>query len=665
MTHSFHDSDYKTIVEKMPFAVLVFEMQGDHAGKQELICTYCNPYLLEMYAASKEDLVGKSFDEIRDLFVVKEDTYLAEESKSMLLDTTVNHAFEFCYHQKRRDGSHFWVKGYTNWIIPGKQCQSVFYDCTHEVLLEEKERRTQALLETVLDTTETPIFWKDTNRRFIGANRAFLETLGLESVKIILGKTDEEMGWHKDPEACREIEETVIRDNIHSDAVASYCNIRGRERLISSSMHPLILNGQTTGLVGSFLDITEYVAQQDKIEQLNEELRDALKDAEKASEAKSLFLARMSHDMRTPLTTIMGMTHQGLLSAGTKEEKERYKAIQEGSRYLLTLITDILDSRRINEGKLELMEGPTDLREIRKQVDNIVRPGAEEKDIFFSVQAPGTSCLVRADAKRLQQILINLLSNAIKCTPEGGTVMLKISELHSTSEHVDVLYEVTDNGIGMSKEFQTHMFEEFSQEIHAGHVEEGSGLGLTIVKALVDLMGGNIECTSEPFKGTSFRVLLPFERVKDEDLTDQDKLTLTGLLNEDMALSGGTPEKHLEGKRCLICEDVAINAMIIAQTLENMGVHTDIAANGLLGVDMVRNHPYDFILMDIRMPIMDGLQATQEIRSFDRKIPIIALSANNFPEDIRRSLDAGMNAHVAKPIDNKELIGVILTFLHS
>nr|MCR4586967.1 PAS domain-containing protein [Lachnospiraceae bacterium] len=207
MAVSFNESEYKNIVERMPFGVLVFALDKEREGGPALVCNYCNPYLLEMYGVKADALLGKTYEEIRDLFVVPEDIYLAGEHQAMLMDQTVAHAFDFTFHQRRADGTHFWIKGYTNWIIPGELCQSVFYDCTHEVILEGKQHRTQALLETVMDTTTTAIFWKDAQRRFIGANRAFLDVYGFKDDQELIGKNDEEMGWHPDPGPFKDIEE--------------------------------------------------------------------------------------------------------------------------------------------------------------------------------------------------------------------------------------------------------------------------------------------------------------------------------------------------------------------------------------------------------------------------------------------------------------------------
>ncbi|MCR5033465.1 MAG: response regulator [Lachnospiraceae bacterium] len=664
MAVHFNEQEYKSIVERMPFGVLVLEADPERTEPgNHLVCTYCNPYMLELYGIEKEELLGKTFDEIKEMFVVSEDIPLADADKQTLLGENMTGAFPFTYHQKRKNGTHFWIKGYTNWIVPGKLCQSVFYDCTHEVILEGKQHRTQVLLETVMDTTTTPIFWKDAQRRFIGANKAFLDVYGFDSVDVVMGKNDEEMKWHPSPEPFKNIEEHVIKEGMHSDGAEGICLIRGKERRIRASKHPLVLDDQIIGLVGTFEDITEDFRQKEEIQKLNTRLVEALGKARAANEAKNQFMARMSHDMRTPLTTIMGLANIGMIECEDPAERKRYGSIQEGAQYLLTLLTDILDSRKLSEGKIELNKEPVNLREIRNLVEHIVRPGAEEKDIFFSIQTPGNKCLVEADGRRLQQIMLNLLSNAIKATPEGGTVILRITELNSTEDHVDILYEVIDNGIGMSREFQQHMFDEFTQETRPGQVEQGSGLGLAIVQQLVNLMDGSISCESELGKGTTFRVKIPFKRISEEEMEAWLQKTGNRQNLGEKQIREAREDLALDGKKCLICEDVDINAMIIAHGLEKLGIICEIAANGMVGVEKARQEAYDFILMDIRMPIMDGIEAAKEIRRFNATVPIIALSANNYPEDIRRSLDAGMNAHVSKPINPEELIGVIRRFL--
>lgn len=393
-------------------------------------------------------------------------------------------------------------------------------------------------------------------------------------------------------------------------------------------------------------DITEVYEQEQK--QL-EQLKNALEDAERANKAKTEFLSRMSHDIRTPMNGIIGMTALAKEELEHPEEVLDYlNKIDSSSQFLLGLINDILDMTKIESGFVTLKREPYPLQEMLNEIDTLIRPHCYSKDIAFELNTEGLVCdCVQWDKLRINQVLFNLLSNAVKFTPEGGKVTFLIRHLSRKDNIVKMQFIVRDTGIGIGKEFQEHMFEPFSQERQTEEIL-GTGLGLAIVKNLVSLMGGTITLNSERGKGSEFVVELEAEVCEN--------------LEQKMDVSTEIDDSLLEGKKVLLCEDHPINIQIAKKMLEKKGMLVTCAKNGVEAVRRFEEsdeNEYDIVLMDILMPGMDGLEATRTIRALDRAdarmVPIIAMTANAFQEDVRKSLEAGMNGHLAKPVDTKQL----------
>ncbi|MDD2971397.1 MAG: transporter substrate-binding domain-containing protein [Lachnospiraceae bacterium] len=387
----------------------------------------------------------------------------------------------------------------------------------------------------------------------------------------------------------------------------------------------------------------------------NVELEEAVAVAEKANAAKSEFLSLMSHEIRTPMNAIMGITR--LLLADDMDEKEIREYLIKmniSSEHLLALINDVLEMSRIERHKVVLDPNPYRISDVIEAVDMIIRPLALARGVeYHSEMQEVDQQIFLFDKMRLQQIFINLLNNSVKFTNAGGRVSLCVSKIASAADSVTLLFQVEDNGIGISKEFLPHLYDEFERE-EGGRTSEysGTGLGLTIVKNLVQLMDGTIEVESQVGKGTKFQVTLCFT-----------KCEKTKLQVEDRPAKDGThpSEYYFEQKRVLLAEDHPLNREIAQRLLERVGITVEIAENGQMAVEKFVNVPpyhYDLILMDIRMPVMDGYQAAEHIRNSGRvdcDIPILAMSANAFREDKKESLAHGMNEHLAKPIELKEL----------
>ncbi|MDD3796916.1 MAG: PAS domain-containing protein [Lachnospiraceae bacterium] len=396
-----------------------------------------------------------------------------------------------------------------------------------------------------------------------------------------------------------------------------------------------------------------------------QELRQALAEAEKASQAKVDFYSRMSHDMRTPMNGILGMASLAEHENDSNVLRENIKKIEESGQYLLSLINDTLDLQRIESGKMFLEHQIVNAMDVVENILDMVRPTAKAKGINLKFNSGNVdrAWYIRVDALRLKQIFVNLLSNAVKFTPDGGTVELEFKLLYREDmiSH-DVLY-VRDTGVGMSEEFlKNRIFKPFSQESNEVSTQyAGSGLGLSIAKSLVELMGGRIEVESELGVGTCFSVYIDFERVDEAEV--ERTFQKQKLKNIDMT-------RELQGKNLLMAEDHPLNAEIAKKLLEKAGCSVTWVKNGYECVKKLadaKQGTYDAVLMDIRMPVMDGLQAAQAIRAFPQKwlntIPVIAMTANAYSDDITKCLAAGMNAHIAKPIDPQKLYETLINIL--
>lgn len=374
-----------------------------------------------------------------------------------------------------------------------------------------------------------------------------------------------------------------------------------------------------------------------------------------ANSAKSEFLSNMSHDMRTPMNAIISFSNLGMESDTREEALDCLSKINASGKYLMGLINDVLDMSKIEEGKLQLYPEPYAYADFENALKTILLPKAAEKGVeltFHCDAAPGLE--VMFDKLRIQQIFVNLVGNAIKFTPKGGKVAFDLQEYPMENGKMPLKIIVRDNGIGMSEEFVTEkMYSEFAQEYSPSYESEGgTGLGLSIVKHLVDKMGASIECKSALGEGTEFTLWFYPDIVQAEDIRRKE--------------TPASVDTDLAGKRILLCEDHPLNVQIATRLLEKKGARVTCAENGLRGVELFRTgEPYyfDAILMDIRMPVMDGLEATREIRAMEREdareIPILAMTANAFAEDMEKSKAAGMNAHLAKPIKPQRLYEVL------
>ena len=392
-----------------------------------------------------------------------------------------------------------------------------------------------------------------------------------------------------------------------------------------------------------------------KDKKINQRLEDAFHTAENANRAKTTFLNNMSHDIRTPMNAIIGFTNIAMKHEPEPEVRGCLEKIRESSDHLLTLINDVLDISRIESGKIKFAPIGVDIVEVADTVLSIMYGFLSNRNITFHTHlAIPETRYVLADAVRIREVLVNILGNAVKFTGDGGSITFTSDYLPGADDrHMIVRYRVTDTGVGMTKEFVKHIFDEFSQEESSARTYyKGSGLGMAISKRYVDLMDGNISVESEKGKGSTFTVELPLE------LTEADKV-------QKQASPGDSTD--LAGVKILMAEDNDLNAEIAMVQLEELGIHITRASDGKEALKIfASNQPgtFDIIFMDIMMPKMNGYEATKAIRALQnrpdaRTIPIIAMTANAFAEDVQASLDAGMNDHLSKPIVIDEVVKTI------
>ena len=394
-------------------------------------------------------------------------------------------------------------------------------------------------------------------------------------------------------------------------------------------------------------------------QKLNDKLEAALKKAEDASLAKTRFLNNMSHDIRTPMNAILGyaqLMEDELKGKELPETSEHLEKLQQSGNLLLSIINDVLDMARIESGRMEIDEKNTRIEDIRKTLFEIFGDEAKKKKIALHYTIKVEHEHVLTDVTKVKEIFVNILSNAIKYTLSGGSVMINVEELPCDEPgYMIARTRVSDTGIGMSEEYQTKIFEAFTREQNTTKSKiAGSGLGMSIVKKYVDLLGGTIEVVSEPGKGSTFTVTLK-HRIADESNYAKEHA-------ENLV----TDREILEGRKLLLAEDNDLNAEIAEAILERAGLKTERVEDGIQCVNRIMEMPagtYDMILMDIQMPQMDGYTATRVIRNLPDQekacIPILAMTANAFEEDKREAIAAGMNAHIAKPIQVEQLLSTL------
>lgn len=547
-----------------------------------------------------------------------------------------------------REGKKRWFRG-NNTLLDKKEdsriIQLICYDVTaeKEQKIKEAQERKDAYLDQIFsilsDNTQdayllfsledfAPEYISPNIERLTGIPLSKFEKEGMDAIRP--------EGW--DPTDSRSAALDVVpghplhfeRERVHK--------VTGETRLFTDSFYAGELDGGRKALL-VVSDRTEEVRAQQALEE-------AVQAANVANMAKSEFLSDMSHDIRTPMNAIIGLIN--LLEKDVDNEERFHKHLRDlklSSEHLLELINNVLDMSRIESGKTELDLEEFNIRTLLEEVNSVYRTQAALKGLHVEEEITVPDKRYEGDSVRVKKVLLNLLSNAVKYTPEGGKVHLSTKSLGITANGYETLeFKIEDNGYGMSKEFVDIIFQPFSREKNTTISGiSGTGLGMAIVKNLVELMNGNVYVESEPGKGSTFMVQIPFKPI-----SEVEEKSLTKNEAEDVSL---------EGLHILVVEDYELNAEILMELLAMEGVVCDYAENGKIAWERFEasdENTYDMILMDVKMPVMDGYQAASAIRAGAhpraKTIPIVALTANAFKEDVQHALDAGMNEHIAKPV---------------
>ena len=684
----------KRFVDRMPGGFFVYHADGD----EEII--YANEAMLRIFNCDSmtefRKVTGNSFRGI----VHPEDL---EEVEKSIWQQIADSSYDLDYVEYRiiaKNGEIRWVEDYGHFIHSETAGGDVFYvfiaDATEKRYQQEEEKRS-IIRERIQKEQRLQKQIEEYGKELEEANQEqvrrliVIEGLSSDYVSIFYANLDEnwiqpyrirdKIEYHYGKKSRRypfeDFDTDYIRTWVHPEdreQLASATNAQSiRQRLAKEKRfhvnYRVVKDGRTEYLQLRFVKVGEEEHVSEVImgyrsvdEEIMREMEQkgiaesALGHARKENAAKDAFLANMSHDMRTPMNAIVGFTNLAKRYMDDREKLWKYLCkISESSERLLTLINDVLEISQMDTSKDELEEGACNLLESVKSVRESILPRAAAKNIEFSMDVSEVKhCDVYSDPEKLNRILERLGSNAIQYTEDGGRIEISVRELEEIAEsRASYQFVVEDNGIGMSESFQSRMFEPFERQQNTTMSGvPGTGLGLTITKRIVEMMGGNIEVDSVEGGGSKFTVTLEF-RIRQESQEQEDD-------REESMLS------RYGQKKVLLVEDNELNLELEVELLRDEGFVVETAENGSIAVDMMKNAKpgeYGVVLMDIQMPVMDGYHAALAIRGLSNpelaNIPIIAVSANTFDEDRRKAFECGMNAYVAKPVDIPQLLHAI------
>lgn len=608
---------------------------------------------------------GKTFEEVVGDDYYKHSVYPEGSPYDPLLALRKGRDSEV-YYLKSKDR---YVKGSAKYLYNndgGKaSCVIETTDVTDMVREQQKTEEQRTLLDKILSASPDLVWCVDIGGRYMKVNPRFAAITG-DAPEYFVGKTPAGVLPSEVSAQFSDNDNLALTKNVTHSTEDTVCFNDGHEETLDIVRTPILdSDGNVIGLLGLARNVSERVHMENQLRSTQLMLEKAVKDANSANAHKGEFLARMSHEIRTPMNAIIGLANilQRKLDAAPGKAVSggeivgHIGQIETSSQHLLGLLNDILDISKIEAGKIELMCELCELTKLTETVVTIIKPRCDEKKIKFVVDVdefePST---FKTDPLRLRQVLINLLGNAVKFTPDFGTVTFSMKRLARKDGKTLIRFIVLDNGIGIPEDQVEEIFRPFEQgSASVAKTHGGTGLGLAISQLLVELFGGTISLETKLEEGSRFSFDIWLEEAEPKNKVEVDFTDTTD---------------KFAGKRILLVDDVDVNRIVVTSMLEETGVEIDEATDGKQAVEIFSNSAkgtYDLVLMDIQMPVMNGHDATMAIRALPRadakKVPVIALTANAFKEDIEKALSYGMNAHLAKPIEMNLLLELLFRHL--
>ena len=628
-----------------------FEKIGDNVWEHDFStgATY--------FSNTKSHLLGYNFDEFTDKASLwwgcthDDDRFMLQQNDVRYKRGEIDHHV-LEYRIVHKDGSIRWVMDRGVVIELTKDGMPLKIIGTHTDITERKQaeellQREEQKYRSIIASMNLGLLEVDTEENVIFTNQSFCEMSGYDHDELIGKRASHIYVKGESIELMESRNEARKKTSLDAYEIAVK-NKRGQLRWWLISGAPRYSDaGELVGSIGIHLDITDQ-------KQLETDLIEAREQAEQSTRSKELFLANMSHEIRTPMNAIFGMTHQ--LTKTKLDTKQRFylETITSASENLLVIINDILDLSKIEAGKLNLENIGFEPKSIINRAMQVLNHKAEEKGLSItnSLCDAELSPVLMGDPYRLNQVLLNLISNAIKFT-QKGCVDLSCSVLKDTAYTQTILLEVKDTGIGMDEQFVKNLFEKFSQEdVSVTRQYGGTGLGMSICKDLVALMGGEITVKSKKGEGTSVSLKIEFVKGSEDDLPSKETFSID--INKDM----------LAGKKILVVDDNKMNRLVAKTILNNYGAITTEAVNGKEAIELLQQFEIDLVLMDIQMPVMGGMEATKIIREeISESLPVIALTANAIKGDNEKCIDGGMNAYLSKPFKEDDLLKIVSFWL--
>lgn len=637
----YSDEKYRHIIENASVVMYTTDENGT--------ITFANKQVGELTGYTVEELIGKDFSFLlHPSWLQQVFNHYTNQFQQRIPSTTLE------FITRTKNGQQKWVEQTAQLLmkndhILGYQC--MVKDITEkkkiELELKESEQRrkeNQLRLEAILENTTSLIFIKNLDGRYIMINRRFREVMGV-SDEMVINKNDYDFSEKETADHYKRLDDEVISTRKPVESEEWVYGPEGRKNLLVIKFPLIDHRRKIFGISGIATDITDRVLYQQK-------LIEARKNAEEAKQLQEQFLANMSHEIRTPMNGIQGMTNLLMQTELNSQQKEFTGMIKRSVNNLLVIVNDILDFSKIKAGRLTIDKTTFSIREVLNNIKAQFEHEVSRKELQLLIEYDmGLPETVMGEPYRLNQVLVNIVGNAIKFTVTGE-VRIKVEQLNSQENKADFLFTVSDTGIGIPEDKTAIIFDAFTQagpDISRNY--GGAGLGLAICKGLIELQRGTITVSHIPGGGSVFAVTLPYEVPVQE--TNDDT-------NDDSLL--------LKGKHFLVVEDNEVNQKLISYVLKKVGGSVDIAHNGRMAIDLLENKTvkYDLIIMDIQMPVMDGYEATEYIRTvLQLRTPIIAMTATALKGDQERAEQVGMNEFMLKPFDFNDLYKRLVKLLSS